>query len=422
MKQITYILLISLGFALISSCTNEEDDIFGMSSAERLNEALSSYKELLQSAPDGWLMEYYAGVEDEKVGGVNYIFHFGKGDTVTAAYELEPSLEVISLYNVIGDQGPVLTFDTYNEIFHFLSEPFGSNDIDGYQGDYELVIMNATPEQITLKGKRYGNKIIMTPFKGKRNEWQSYLEKVTELREETELLSTLTFLKDGLKIGTGSFDGMAYNIKYAPEQDTVEFVNFAIYTTEGLKFYEPFIFDKQQAVNFKWEATSSTFVCIDNGIDFKIKCDLPATYLRYEDYIGTYTAKYTNFNGVTVTASATLTPYVSGVSYRIAGLGLTYLVNYNRTSGSISIPSQYVGAVTDGRPVNLYPWSGSGGSFWATLSGSYNSVLTSKTPVSLIFQSDYPGARGLIVVVGTNPNYSLYNANTCYINLTMIKD
>ena len=51
-----------------------------------------------------------------------------------------------SQYDIISDMGPVLTFNTYNAILHYFTEPKGSSDVDGMAGDYEFVFMDVKPE------------------------------------------------------------------------------------------------------------------------------------------------------------------------------------------------------------------------------------------------------------------------------------
>ena len=349
----------------ISSCVREVDDLFDQSAAERLNTAMNEHREVLISAPNGWHMEYYAGVEDEKVGGINYIFLFEEGGEVIGACEYFPGEEITSHYDVVGDQGPVLTFNTYNEILHYFTEPWGASNIDGDMGDYEFVIMEATPQQITLKGKRHGNRIIMTPFAKPRSEWQSYLGEISTLREETEICSILTFFKDGKQIGAGVYDG-----GYRMELDDVKIVNFAIQTTKGLKFYEPFVFGDKEAVNFEWDATSSTYSCTD-GIDFKIVCDVPETYAKYNEYIGTYTFKYNR----TLSQTVTVTEKVKDKTLRVSGnFPFDFELTYVRITGRVALMFQEVG--TNGNNiVCITPWDPIEGYLTWDTSVGYEAIL-----------------------------------------------
>lgn len=45
----------------------------------------------------------------------------------------------------------MLTFDSYNQLIHMFSGPLGLNMNVG--GDYEFIIMSATPDKVILQGK-----------------------------------------------------------------------------------------------------------------------------------------------------------------------------------------------------------------------------------------------------------------------------
>ena len=63
------------------------------------------------------------------------------------------SMVTSSSYDVISDRGPVITFNTYNMIMHYLASPSMSN-VEGEQGDYEFVITKTTQDSIYVKGKK----------------------------------------------------------------------------------------------------------------------------------------------------------------------------------------------------------------------------------------------------------------------------
>lgn len=71
--------------------------------------------------------------------------------------------------------GPVLSFDTYNEIFHFFSDPAipGLPGL-GYEGDYEFIFMGQENNELILKGKKTGNTFRMHPL-SKNQSWEQTL-------------------------------------------------------------------------------------------------------------------------------------------------------------------------------------------------------------------------------------------------------
>ena len=84
------------------------------------------------------------------------------------------------MYELISDNGPVLTFNTFNDVFHIFSTPedlpsTSDNEAGyGHRGDYEFIVMDATDELITLKGKKTGIRVLMTPL-ADDVDWATYL-------------------------------------------------------------------------------------------------------------------------------------------------------------------------------------------------------------------------------------------------------
>src|SRR5665647_1236612 len=116
MKKTIYIILCSATM-LFGSCVKEEADIFTLSAAERLNKTLKDDIDTLQSAENGWVMEYFATT---KSIGYTMLLKFTKSGQVVIAGKSELTGNVLisdsSLYEMIGDNGPVLTFNIYNKV------------------------------------------------------------------------------------------------------------------------------------------------------------------------------------------------------------------------------------------------------------------------------------------------------------------
>ena len=69
----------------------------------------------------------------------------------TGAESYKPGTIITSLYQVKSEQSTMLTFDSYNPLIHMFSGPLGLNMNVG--GDYEFIIMSATPERLFYKEK-----------------------------------------------------------------------------------------------------------------------------------------------------------------------------------------------------------------------------------------------------------------------------
>ena len=167
MKKLSNILwgILSLMFVL-SACAPEQDDIFDDSSANRIEAAMKSYQEILVGASNGWLMEYYPNAL-QAYGGYNILVSFTKDGKMQASSDVYGSGKVSeSTYKLYQSSGTILSVDTYNEVFHFFSDPDNpanvGKDGDGMEGDFEFTIMSASKEEIILQGKKTKNKIVMT--------------------------------------------------------------------------------------------------------------------------------------------------------------------------------------------------------------------------------------------------------------------
>ena len=171
-----------LAGSVFSSCTNEEDDIFEASPADRLNQAQEEYTKLLCKPANGWAMQYFADNDNE--GGYTFLMKFRDNTSVTIAGNNQwignTYKEETSMYELISDNGPVLTFNTFNDVFHIFSTPedlpsTSDNEAGyGHRGDYEFIVMDATDELITLKGKKTGIRVLMTPL-ADDVDWATYL-------------------------------------------------------------------------------------------------------------------------------------------------------------------------------------------------------------------------------------------------------
>lgn len=167
-KSIYKITVSLIGILCFTSCHNEEEDVFDKSSAERTTEALIKYNDQLCSASDGWAMEYFA---NETEPGCTFLMKFSKDTSVdiTSKNKMTSNkmLSETSFFEMIADNGPVLTFNTYNSLFHYYSNPEDipatdeNEDGRGFLGDYEFIVMSSDDNAINLKGKKGGLQMVM---------------------------------------------------------------------------------------------------------------------------------------------------------------------------------------------------------------------------------------------------------------------
>lgn len=198
-KSLFIIPLLSLAAV---SCNNTEDLIFDGSAAERLEQSKVNAKTKLTEDGGLWAMEYFAN--DNEPGYV-MLFRFDKNGSVEVSANHKwiggTFKQERSLWDVISDNATVLTFNSYNNLFHVFSDP---NDITGpdqpvnpdltddkgnprpidesgfgHEGDYEFQIMHTDdPSVIRLLGKKYGFNTYLHKLDTNTDE-KDYLEQIS---------------------------------------------------------------------------------------------------------------------------------------------------------------------------------------------------------------------------------------------------
>lgn len=253
MKKILYLFAILAAAFSVSSCTNEVEDIFGETAAERAAKGVENVQKILEEAPNGWRMEYYGA---KSFGGYNVLCKFNNEKVTFASEKLGKNhpagfgedgkvLTSESHYRLGQSQGVLLSFDENSNIFHYFSTPknpdgYGTDD-HGFEGDFEFSVVSATPEKIVLLGKKHQARIDMYPISADQT-WESYLKSV----EETEAYM-------GSRSYTLKGEGVEKEIKvvqnyrsmiFSYEEDSVtkDTKNVSapyIVTPEGYVLYEP---------------------------------------------------------------------------------------------------------------------------------------------------------------------------------------
>ena len=164
----TYRLLFALtALIFTAACTPEVEDAFDKPSPDRIAEAISETKDILTAAPNGWKMAYQGS---GGFGGFNILCKFDKEDNVFCEEESDHA-KATSHYTVQQGQGVLLSFDSFNAALHKYSDPVGKingksvgKDGKGFQGDFEFRVMSCTKDSIVLKGRKHGDRVVMTPM------------------------------------------------------------------------------------------------------------------------------------------------------------------------------------------------------------------------------------------------------------------
>lgn len=163
-----YLVLIGLFAATMVACSRDEESLFDKPAAQRAQEAITNAFDVLTSNEAGWEMAYFPNLE-ASAKGYNMVLKFSKNGNVSVTAKNSATTnnkimtDTASTWAVKSDYGPILTFDTYNDVFHAFSDP--GNDGAGLLGDYEFLILKATPELVLLKGKKHSAYTVMRPMK-----------------------------------------------------------------------------------------------------------------------------------------------------------------------------------------------------------------------------------------------------------------
>jgi len=276
MKKFFYILALGLSVVPASLKTNEVDDLFDESPAVRLDNALKSYTEFFQKDGGKWLMQYFANGDEE---GICFVMTFKSDGSVKISSRnvfYDPNgMETIfrqdeSLWQVVSDYGPVLSFNTYNNAFHEFSSP--QSDGTGHGGDYEFIIINAEDNTAKLRGKKTGIDIIMTRLDNNVDDEAYFADIYSAWSQFSENYPYIIMTSaSGLKYICQGHSNMIWD--FYPETgnpiDNIEHMN-AVVTATGLRFMEPLDFmteyepDQVAAQNFERQPDGS-YLCVEDG-------------------------------------------------------------------------------------------------------------------------------------------------------------
>ena len=237
MKKIHILFAVAI-LGLLTSCLKDQEDVFDKQSAVRAEEAIAADYKVLAGAEHGWLMKYYPSPY-RTYGGYSVFLKFTEDGKVTAASEIaKPTATADSYYKITQSAGIVLSFDTFNDIFHQFSTPdapLGGETGKGWEGDYDFEFVSASAEKIVLKGKKTGNYATLVPFTD--DNWAAYMSN-TAVVEEDMNFPKYTMNVDGLDVAiTKSYRNFAMTYATATTDTTIN-VPYVV-SDAGIEFYEP---------------------------------------------------------------------------------------------------------------------------------------------------------------------------------------
>ena len=244
--------LLALPALFLQSCQTEEENVFDKSYAERMDDFLQKAQETLVASQYGWALDYYPK-SNQSYGGVAYTIKFTR-DNAIVRYENNPDDgEVKSLYKMKEDDGPVLSFDTYNTFLHTYATP-KSGEYRGKEGDFEFVIDSIGADRIKIHGKRSLNTMYLHKLSGEASE---YMEKVTNL--------TNLFVFSDVALNVG---GKPYRLVVTDKNnrqlaiydgDKIIAESAYAFTDKGIRLYEPITLNGVQLYDLTLDAETAKF-------------------------------------------------------------------------------------------------------------------------------------------------------------------
>lgn len=207
-KNIYGLFLLALTFSA-QSCVMEEEDLFDESATERLeNKKIETFNTLFDSQA-GWVMNYFPTTEKGVIGCPFLVKFTQSGKDGVSLFAVQNDSvgngtymvnEEPSPFDIVFNNGPVLTFNAYNDIFHTFSDPketdwsFDQGTGVGLGGDYEFTIIDVAPTEILLKGKKRSTYTVLRKFKTdiegeimpeKLDElWRGYMSELKDLNNQ----------------------------------------------------------------------------------------------------------------------------------------------------------------------------------------------------------------------------------------------
>ncbi|MBQ0056052.1 MAG: DUF4302 domain-containing protein [Bacteroidales bacterium] len=168
---------------MLTGCMFEQDDFFDESASLRIQHTNDEIQDLLctqSTEGNGWVLQYFvAGTDDYSFPGFNIVANFTKNGKVTMASDhaylrnnnAGKYTEASSLYDMLSEEGPMISFNSWNDILSVFADPMDPSqapgtlvpDGFGMGGDYNLIVMSYGKDEIKLRGERYMARSRMIP-------------------------------------------------------------------------------------------------------------------------------------------------------------------------------------------------------------------------------------------------------------------
>lgn len=281
-------MLVATGL-LPSACKMMEDDIFEVDPATRTDNWMAEYRRVFNNNEFGWAMYVSAPTYGRHPMVGVYAVKFDQEYCTfykSASTQSLPSAalldSVVSTYSFKNDNGLVLSFDTYNDFFHYYADQsqFFSQDL---QGDFEFCLDRYSENEDTIFGhtKTKGLPIFLLKMDRKAEEYQKASDDVANYAAY-DCISII----EGDTVATRFLTGYRNLVLIYPDKEggpNVEHLYSYGNLTDGLYMMEPIHYKNTTVVDFKLDRESGIYTNAHTGVVIKGKPLVDYLY-RGEDY------------------------------------------------------------------------------------------------------------------------------------------
>lgn len=196
---------------IATSCRFEDEDFFDESASLRVENTTKTLKDILVKPENGWVMQYFCGTGVAHFEGFNLFAKFDASMKVTIAGDHRllrdgnagKYIESTSLYSLLLEDGPVLAFNTWNDVLTPFVDPVDPwkapsslvKDGAGMQGDNNFVIMSYTDNEVILRGERYSGEVRLV---ASDRSWKDYITACNDMKKKITSPSIVSYyITDG---------------------------------------------------------------------------------------------------------------------------------------------------------------------------------------------------------------------------------
>lgn len=288
----------TIATATLSSCRFEDEDFFDESASLRIESYNEEAQATLVSAEQGWVMQYFCGTQNSQYEGFNLFAKFYDSGKVLMASNhrylrdgnANTYTEDESLYSLTEEDGPVLAFDTWNDILTVFADPVSAsaapnslvNDGVGMNGDYNFIIESYSDEEVLLRGQRYSAAVRLVRCD---MDWQEYISQTAALKSYiTNTTISHYYVTDG--VDTMYISGLRNGrMRYAERtEDPVNTDSMACcFTPDGFHIEDAHTVGESTFQDFTLASDSSMLISEDGSV----QC-IPL----WDSYVAAHTAKW----------------------------------------------------------------------------------------------------------------------------------